>query len=242
MNAHLFSVFSKSTVASTVVCYFLFNVFYSVCLRFNSLDSSRQRQMASKLVSVCHALFSFVYAALCITSMDFQHIIISYSVHTSILLGCSCGYFLYDIMLCLFILKDRSLANTLHHGTSLLCLCAVAFAQRGAFFLYFQLLTECTTPLLHSIWILRSWTYYQNHWLIKVIAVLLVLCWIPFRVLQSLLYIPIMMTNWNQYWEVLRAVPGGIIFFGIVVGSVLNFYWFYLLLKKLFESFKGKVE
>ncbi|KAL0222757.1 hypothetical protein P9112_002147 [Eukaryota sp. TZLM1-RC] len=121
-----------------------------MCSRLPLTDVSRRNQMPAKLVSALHAAVSFTYAVHgLIHHVDFQHWPVHYDLYAALFLGISCGYFIYDFCLCVFVLRDYAVANTLHHTFAVLASLSVSLPLKGSFFAFYQLLTEFTTPFLH---------------------------------------------------------------------------------------------
>ncbi|KAL0209725.1 hypothetical protein RCL1_008563 [Eukaryota sp. TZLM3-RCL] len=226
-------VFITSFTSWFVLYYCAYTIFRSL----TSLNSIRLKQVSSKFVSAIHALFSFIYAIKFLLPIwKNHHFSLSYyPLDIDPYFICSMTYFIYDFVVCVLFVKDRSLANTLHHVCALLGYLCVFIPKTGSLFAFLCNLTEITTVVLHLVFILRSFPHFVDHVLTKFLGVLLLLLWIPFRLLVSIFSFFMALSKSSEFFD-LPVFTFTVLLLTGSTFALLNFYWFYLLFKKVLQA------
>lgn len=139
------------------------------------------------------------------------------------------GYLVYDFVVEIFTTEKLDILIILHHIVGLVSHFATLMANCGfsAFFTMAVYLAETSTPVLHSLWMMKELKLDETTLFLGVALLLLVLFFICRVVLSPILLYTFFATT-EEYFKGTTAMYYGqmcvLIFF-----AVLNFVWFYQL-------------
>ncbi|KAL3898725.1 MAG: hypothetical protein SGCHY_002543 [Lobulomycetales sp.] len=195
------------------------------------LGHKNQREWAVHVVSFAHAvLISSLAFPMLLDPVLAADPLFAHAPYPEFVIAIACGYFLWDMGICLYRLQSNGL-GFLVHGVSCFFVFLLAFKPFVMFYGGPFLMYELSTPFLNLIWFCdksgRSGSRLQ---LFSGISLILVFFFS--RIVGGLYYgTHFYVTIWHR-WSEINPALASVYCVAYTVLSVLNFYWFYRILKQ----------
>eukprot|EP01100_Stratorugosa_tubuloviscum_P013239 TRINITY_DN651_c0_g3_i1.p1 TRINITY_DN651_c0_g3~~TRINITY_DN651_c0_g3_i1.p1 ORF type:complete len:254 (-),score=66.97 TRINITY_DN651_c0_g3_i1:90-851(-) len=208
---------------------------------FNNLTKIQQINWEARIMGLLHALLVLILVFLTLPKENNlkQDPIFGYSENASKILSISCGYFLWDTIVCILNFKIFGFAFLIH---GLFCFIAYYISMTPLVMYYglLFLLFEASTPFIHLHWILGRCNYPKNHPLVILLGILVILTFGGVRLCLG------------PYWaylfflDIRKANISNFLLYYLIGSNwtlvLLNFIWARVIVSYLFRGKSNKKE
>jgi len=201
----------------------------------------------TRVASTIHALVIFPMAAY--TIYWYYPAITDNILHVSAMgtmtISLSIGYFLADLCFVLYAGPMGQMSNTLgtiiHHIVASICFFVGAFQRCGHIFILMFLVTEVSNPFLNARWFMLT-AKMENSMIYLANGAFMTLVFFVARIMLYPFCVYVVAIHFRSMYESRGAVAAGLAVIGLLVGGILNHYWFYLIVKGLWKAIQKSLK
>lgn len=207
-------------------------------------DSGLDRMCRANAVAMVHAMCTVPLAFLCfIPDGPLRDDKVNGCTHLALFLcWVMCGYFIWDVQICIRNLKEYGIAFLIHAILSFLGLYMQAAAGEGAMFWYLTVFmaSELSTPFLHIRWYLTKSGATATRYF-RAMNVLFILSFVLYRLvfIEVYAFAPYLKLQSQFTASTIGYYRWWIVTIFIGAWCILNYYWGILLLKSQWKHWFG---